>query len=1148
MRNRIENIIVASICGILAVVGIALADVPVKDFFQYNYTTKILRTSTGINGFQVGTNATTTQKQSANEFCFLNNTCLTSWGQASNWRVTSTDEYGYSLGDNFLTPSTTIGIYQPNDLYLGKNTSQLWFGTSTDYWYFNRYANGEFDLSYYKDGINTDFIKIEPAIGITLDGNTTSTGDFYTTGQIRLNNYTNGFYGRQILFGTSTNYWALDQYGGTDNAMRLQYYHEENGSAYDVMSFYGGGTGGFYAPGDNANYTETWLFQDIINGMVSNNLSQSFIKLNPLITQSGTASYKVLDLFANEYTLGSGTNYLIYGSVSPAVDPLRVPFTVDTYGNTTTTGHLSVGSATEYIRAELEPYRVNPALGNIAWLKGSSLGGLTKVFGNDTGLFLRSSGDTIFPHASVYFMDTVDAQSGLIEMDEDTNTMNFKVADTFSFDDDFLVSGPVGIGTVIAPQTAVAIYQENVRTAADAFGVDIVQTVNYDDTLDAYGMRLSPNFGGQVGEVGDTAYVLWLDGTEIGPAFVKNGYGLYIDELNLGGTVRNVGAYIGDNLTIASTTGGGTFGEKLTVVGDTYLVGNATTTGNFTIPTTTNAHSGVIMVENQRFIHRYGPGGQDLFIGLNAGNFTNSGAVNNTAIGENAMKSLTSGDNNSAFGTNALQALTGGSNELAFGDKALYTLQTGNANTAIGTSALYSTNGAIRNSAIGLSAGYYNTTGGYNNFFGSQSGNTAILTNANTIGSNNTYIGHYAGASVPSATSLQYSVAIGNDSLVGCSNCMALGGTTTATRVNVGINNDTPNYQLNINNDGSNATRGLAIENHVDTGGTALMWFKKSQGTRAIPTAMVNGGGISNIISMGYDGSTYVQSAAFGTVVDGVVATNWMPIATVFGSAPAGGVSVTAGEVFRISSYGAIGIGTSTPKAVLTVATSTNGGGVSFENLFQVATSTNQNIFKIDMNGKVYAGNVSEGNYFQIDPNGFIWAFGTARGWDDVNVGAITLGKGATAPDESDWATSTIRILSYAGSGAAQSASGCVEIPHNYAQGTDITPHVHWNSTSVNAGNVKWQLEYNVADSGQIPLTASTTNSIQAAPGHNNYSQRADFYPIPGSGRTIGGQICFRLFRDSTDAEDTYGDAGEVQTFGFHYQRDSLGSRTITTK
>jgi hypothetical protein len=148
-----------------------------------------------------------------------------------------------------------------------------------------------------------------------------------------------------------------------------------------------------------------------------------------------------------------------------------------------------------------------------------------------------------------------------------------------------------------------------------------------------------------------------------------------------------------------------------------------------------SATSGNILKNGQPFIHDYGT--SNTFVGLNAGNFSMTGAWN-TATGSGALLSNTTGNSNTASGTEALYSNTTGANNTATGFGALFSNTTGNNNTASGTVALRSNTIGIANTAIGNWTLYSNTTGSYN----TASGNSALP--VNTTGSYNTACGNGA--------------------------------------------------------------------------------------------------------------------------------------------------------------------------------------------------------------------------------------------------------------------------------------------------------------------------------------------------------------------------------------------------------------------
>jgi hypothetical protein len=101
----------------------------------------------------------------------------------------------------------------------------------------------------------------------------------------------------------------------------------------------------------------------------------------------------------------------------------------------------------------------------------------------------------------------------------------------------------------------------------------------------------------------------------------------------------------------------------------------------------------------------------------------------NTAIGFSSLFSNKTGDNNTAAGYESLYYNSGGSNNTASGYRALFTNTTGSDNTALGEGALRSGTTGINNIAVGYEAGYYLTTG-INNI---EIGNKGLATDYNMI-------------------------------------------------------------------------------------------------------------------------------------------------------------------------------------------------------------------------------------------------------------------------------------------------------------------------------------------------------------------------------------------------------------------------------
>ena len=160
----------------------------------------------------------------------------------------------------------------------------------------------------------------------------------------------------------------------------------------------------------------------------------------------------------------------------------------------------------------------------------------------------------------------------------------------------------------------------------------------------------------------------------------------------------------------------------------------------------------------------------------------------NTATGSFALYSNTTGNNNTANGVEALSFNTTGNNNTANGMQALLFNTTGYQNTATGIGALSLNTTGFQNTANGSGALNFNTTGHENTANGSAAllfnttgnYNTANGTGAlqsNTTGNNNTALGHIANVS---SGNLSNATAIGNIATVSASNRVRIGNSSVS--------------------------------------------------------------------------------------------------------------------------------------------------------------------------------------------------------------------------------------------------------------------------------------------------------------------------------------------------------------------------------
>ena len=170
----------------------------------------------------------------------------------------------------------------------------------------------------------------------------------------------------------------------------------------------------------------------------------------------------------------------------------------------------------------------------------------------------------------------------------------------------------------------------------------------------------------------------------------------------------------------------------------------------------------------------------------------------NTAEGQNALLSLTTGGFNTAVGFLSLRSDTTGSFNTATGAGSLFGNTTAERNTANGALALFSNTTGGSNTAIGLSALFSNTTG----FFNTANGAQALI--SNTTGSFNTAIGFNA---LASNTAGANNTAIGDNALG--SNTTGLG--NTAIGSGAGSNVISANSVICIGSPGANVTASCFI-------------------------------------------------------------------------------------------------------------------------------------------------------------------------------------------------------------------------------------------------------------------------------------------------------------------------------------------------
>ena len=329
----------------------------------------------------------------------------------------------------------------------------------------------------------------------------------------------------------------------------------------------------------------------------------------------------------------------------------------------------------------------------------------------------------------------------------------------------------------------------------------------------------------------------------------------------LGGstTLNNAGVLsVAGNADITASTLNGvvTLGDTATDTDTASTIVKRDGSGNFSAGTITLDGglnlpfsvwpAGIIYSVGSPLLHCFGS--DNVFLGLNAGNFSMTGNQNavigsaafmynssgsfNTANGSHALQQNTSGSCNAANGCQALTCNSSGSYNTANGARPLYYNTSGSFNTANGSEALYNNTTGANNTANGYQALYSSTTSTNNTANGFQ----ALY--ANTTGFGNTANGYRA---LFNNTNGFENTASGYEALytnkTGLANT-ADGNSALWYNANGSYNSAVGRMALYYNNNGSNNTA---------VGDEALYWVWNGCDNAAFGAgALYEGGGYNN--------------------------------------------------------------------------------------------------------------------------------------------------------------------------------------------------------------------------------------------------------------------------------------------------------------
>ena len=162
--------------------------------------------------------------------------------------------------------------------------------------------------------------------------------------------------------------------------------------------------------------------------------------------------------------------------------------------------------------------------------------------------------------------------------------------------------------------------------------------------------------------------------------------------------------------------------------------------------------------------------------------------------------------------------------------------------------------------------------------------------------------------------------------------------------------------------------------------------------------------------------------------------------------------------------------------------------------------------------------------------------------WKDLIIPVTSMKAGVTVPAFQDL-VAEVKQYAFA---TSDELFGSVEIQHDYMEGTDLYPHLHWAPSNTDTGNTVFQFQFSRASIGSVFPGATILQANQAGSGVLNQHQLLEFPAIPGTGIKMGDVLAFRLVRKAFG--DTFTGLAYMISVGIHYQIDITGSNQRLSK
>lgn len=170
--------------------------------------------------------------------------------------------------------------------------------------------------------------------------------------------------------------------------------------------------------------------------------------------------------------------------------------------------------------------------------------------------------------------------------------------------------------------------------------------------------------------------------------------------------------------------------------------------------------------------------------------------------------------------------------------------------------------------------------------------------------------------------------------------------------------------------------------------------------------------------------------------------------------------------------------------------------------------------------------------------------------WEDLRFPAQGINPPGAVGDPS--IDTTNGLLVFAGN-ADNLIAGIAQLPHAWAQGTALSPHVHLLADAAASGNQRWKIEWEFVPIGDTWDGSTYTGSeiVTFDSGSNQSTHKLVPFADWDMSSFAAVSICvmWRVSRlASSDAADTDTTACTFLEFDIHYQTDGPGSRAEQSK